>query len=417
MGNLRQHVDTYLDTALGHLGMSEELGRLLKTPHREVTVELPIRSSEGKPRVFLGFRVQHDRSRGPFKGGLRYHPRVTLEHFHALAQLMTWKTAVVGIPFGGAKGGIDCDPHALAPADLEVLTKRFTRRLGPLLGPDRDVPAPDMGTGEREMAWIYEAYSRDRGDEPGVVTGKPVVLGGSEGRDAATGRGVGLVTARALEAHGMELDGATLAIQGFGNVGSHLARFVASRGARVVAVSNASGGLFRGDGLDVEALVRARREARAANRTLDFADVDTPGEEVGAGDPLAVEAHVVVPAAIEGVLDEATAADVRARLVVEAANLPTTPGGDAVLAERGIPVVPDLVANAGGVTVSYLETVQNRARYRWPLERVNGELEEILDRAWREVRDRAAEEEVPYRTAAYAQAVERVEEATRLRGF
>ncbi|MDX1645453.1 MAG: Glu/Leu/Phe/Val dehydrogenase, partial [Thermoanaerobaculia bacterium] len=292
--------------------------------------------------------------------------------------------------------------------------KRFVRRLMPILGPDLDIPAPDMGTGAREMAWIFEAYSQQHGDEPAVVTGKPVELGGSPGREAATGRGVAQITGEAARAEGIESDGMRVAIQGFGNVGSFTAEFLRDQGASVVAVSNSEGGLFRGDGLDIDALGAARREAGG---DFDLAEADASGEPISNADLLALEVDVLVPAAIGGVLDESTAADVDARLVVEGANMPTTPGGGAVLAEREIPVVPDILANAGGVTVSYLEWVQNRQRYRWSEERVDDELAEVMSQAWSDVRARAAEDEVSYRLAAYAIAVERVEKATALRGF
>lgn len=404
----------YLDRAFAALEIGADERTLLESPHLEVMVELPLRLHDGSLRVFHGYRVQHDRSRGPFKGGLRYHPKVTVEHFRALAQAMTWKTALADLPFGGAKGGIDCDPKELSETELEILTKRFTARLGSLIGPDTDIPAPDMGTGPREMAWIYDAYSHLHGDSPGVVTGKPVELGGSPGRVAATGRGVVLTAGWAAAEQGFELAGATVAVQGFGNVGSHAAAFFHEQGAKVVAVSGAKGGLFAGDGLDVPRLMAQLADGLPEG---GVPELDIPAERIGSADPLTLPVDIVVPAAIEGVLTAANAGDVKARLVVEGANLPTTREAADVLAERGIPMVPDILANAGGVTVSYLETVQNRYRYRWPLERVWREQEEILRRAWEAVRDRAAADEVTYRTAAWILAVERVHQATVLRGL
>lgn len=404
----------FLDEALDHLGFGEEVDYLLRFPSREVRFELPLRRSDGSLAVLSGYRVQHDSSRGPYKGGLRYHPDLDLDHSRELARVMTWKTALVDVPFGGAKGGIACDPSRYDDAELEVLTKRLVRRLMPILGPDLDIPAPDMGTGPREMAWIFEAYSQHHGDEPAMVTGKPVELGGSPGREAATGRGVAQIAAEAAAVEGIDVDGMAVAIQGFGNVGGHAAEFLRDRGAAIVAVSNSNGGLFRGDGLDVDALAAARRKAGG---DFDLASAGIAGESIGNAELLALDVDVLVPAAIGGVLDEEAAGEVDARLVVEGANMPTTPDGAAVLAERDIPVVPDILANAGGVTVSYLEWVQNRQRYRWSEERVNDELAGVLGRAWSEVRQRAEEEEVSYRLAAYAIAVERVEEATALRGF
>ena len=407
-------LDIYLEAAFDALDLAPEERHLLRSPHLEVKIELPLRCSDGSPRVFHGFRVQHDRNRGPFKGGLRYHPDVTLGHFLGLAQLMTWKTAVVDIPFGGGKGGINCDPKELSEDDLETLTKRYTDRMASLLGPDLDVPAPDMGTGPREMAWIYDAYSSQHGDTPGVVTGKPIELGGSPGRVEATGRGVALTAGWAADAEGIEIEGARVSIQGFGNVASHAARYFADMGSKVVAVSGAGGGLFDGDGLDVEALFDARERA---GEGTSVPDLDVEAERIGTADPLTVECEILVPAAIEEVITEENAGDVEAKLIVEGANMPVTCEAADVLAERGIPVVPDILANAGGVTVSYLETVQNRQRYRWKRERVDREQEDVLERAWNTVRERAEEGGVRYRTAAWAVAVERVREATGMRGF
>lgn len=406
--------DTFLDEALRRLGASPEVRQLLRGPYREVKVELPLRRDDGDLAVFRGYRVQHDQARGPFKGGLRYHPEVDTDHFRGLGSVMTWKTALADVPFGGAKGGIDCDTHELSARELESLTKSFVDKIHELLGPNRDVPAPDVGTGPREMAWIVQQYSKRSGHEPGVVTGKPIQLGGSPGRVEATGRGVAMVTGWACEAHGIDLEGATVAIQGFGNVGSHAARFLAERGARVVALSDASGGIHRGDGLDVASLIS---QARATEGYVPVRDLDARGDALSNEGLLALDVDVLIPAAIEGVLHGGNAADVAADLVVEAANLPTDCEAAAVLRDRGVPVVPDILANAGGVIVSYLEWVQNRERYRWDEERVNRELESFLQDAWRTVSERARSEGIGYRLAAYVTAAERVWEATRLRGL
>lgn len=395
------------------LGLDEEIRLLLNTPFRVVEVELPLRRDDGSLAVHKGFRVQHDHSRGPFKGGLRYHPSVDREHALGLAQLMTWKTAVVDLPFGGGKGGIDVDPEAYSERELETLTKTFTTRLGNVIGPEKDIPAPDVGTGGREMAWIFEAYAKQHGAMPGVVTGKPVELGGSLGRVEATGRGVAFVAAWAAREEGLDLSEATVAVQGFGNVGSHAARFLQDRGCRVVAVSNRFGGILDEAGLDLAALIEARREAGGDVELTDAA----PGDALESGELLELDVDILVPAALEGAIHDGNVDAVRARVIVEGANAPVERSCDGTLDDRGVTVVPDILANAGGVTVSYLEWVQNRQRYRWTEERVNRELEETLSRAWDGVRRRASQEDVTYRKAAYAIAIERVIRAVELRGF
>ncbi len=406
--------ESFLTRALDHLGVEDEVRHLLRGPDREVVVELPLRDDDGELSVYHGFRVQHDNNRGPFKGGLRFHPEMDADHARGLATVMTWKTAVVGIPMGGAKGGIDCNPRELSDGELETLTKRFVRKMGPLFGPDLDIPAPDVGTGPREMAWIYSAYAATHeADAPGVVTGKPLEVGGSRGRTAATGRGVAMVTGWACEAEGIGLEGATVAIQGFGNVGSYLAKFLDEMGAKVVAVSDVEGGIHRGDGLDVETLFRQKEEGEIRS----VVESDVPHDDITNDELMALDVDVLVPAALEGAIHEGNVSDVRASLVIEAANLPVTCGADVRLEERGVHVVPDILANAGGVTVSYLEWVQNRQRYYWEEDRVNEELRDIMREAWDVVRDRVAAEGISYRLAAYLVAIERVQTATRQRGF
>lgn len=410
----RECSETFLTAALDHLGVEQEERQLLRGPFREIAVELPLRGDDGDISVFRGYRVQHDNARGPFKGGLRFHPDMDADHASGLAATMTWKTAVVGIPMGGAKGGIDCDPGSLSRAELETLTKRFVRKLGPLLGPDLDIPAPDVGTGQREMAWIYSAFAQfHEADAPGVVTGKPLEVGGSRGRTAATGRGVAMVTEWACEAEGVDVDDATVAIQGFGNVGSYLARFLDQRGADVVAVSDSGGCIHRDGGLDVDTLFRAKNGGRISSVTETGVDhTDWTNDQLVASD-----VDVLVPAALEGAVHGGNVDDVRADVLVEAANLPVTCDAHRELVDGGVTVIPDILANAGGVTVSYLEWVQNRQRYRWSEDRVNRELRSFMRDAWDAVRERAEEESVPYRRAAYLTAVDRVRSATRLRGF
>lgn len=401
-------VNYQFDRAARRLELSEDTQIALKTPHREVTVEIPIRC-EGKLCTFRGYRVQHDGSRGPMKGGIRYHPEVDLDHVRALASLMTWKTAVADLPFGGAKGGVDCDPRSMQPGDVERVTRRFTERMHLFIGPDRDIPAPDVNTGPEVMAWIVDEFAKYRGYTPGVVTGKPLELGGSVGRMSATGDGVGMITARALEDRGATVDGATVAVQGFGNVGSHAALDLARRGARVVAASDVGGGVFHGDGLDVDAL----RAAAAGDGVRAY---EGAHEEITNDELLTLDVDVLVPAALGGVITARNASDVRAGMIVEGANGPTTPAADRVLEERGIPVVPDILANAGGVTVSYFEWAQNSQHFRWTRERVAEELETILLRAYDDVTAQAEEAGVDLRLAAYMVGVRRVARARELRG-
>ena len=399
-----QATNRFLDRAFALLGLPERVETALRTPRRELRVELIVHRDDGATQSFLGYRVQHDNARGPYKGGLRYHPGVNADHVRALASLMTWKTAVVGVPFGGAKGGVACDPASLSLREREQLTRKLVDAIGPILGPDHDIPAPDLGTGAREMGWILDQYMTGHGFSPGVVTGKPVELFGSPGREAATGRGVVTVLAAFLEARGRTIEGGRFAIQGFGNVGSWTARLLAERGGKVVAVSDAAGGAFDGDGLDVAALA----EAVGGGTAVPEAGI---GEPLSNAELLALDCDVLIPAAIGGVLTGETARAVRAGVVAEAANDPTTPEGDEALRERGIAVIPDVLCNAGGVTVSYFEWVQNVQRYPWDEETVNGRLVERMETAYRAVTRYAADRETDLRTAALALAVERVVDA------
>ncbi len=405
-----QAVNRQFDRAADLLGLSEDLRIALKTPFREVMVELPLRCADGSLRTFSGYRVQHDNSRGPMKGGLRYHPEVDLDEVRALASLMTWKTAVVDIPFGGAKGGINCNPRELNATDIERLTRRFVSRIERFIGPQEDIPAPDVNTNAQVMAWIVDEYSKYHGYTPAVVTGKPVQLGGSLGRESATGRGVLFAAERAAADLGLDLRGASVAVQGFGNVGSWVAHFFHEAGARVVAVSDVNGGIYREGGLDVAAL---RAEVARTGSVVERAGV----ERIGNDDLLTLEVDVLVPAALGGVLHARNAPDVKARLVVEGANHPTTPDADEIFRERGITVLPDIFANAGGVTVSYFEWVQNLQQFRWPSDRVDGELRTIMDAAYNSIRRIARERATDLRTAAFVLAIERVGQAAELRGY
>jgi glutamate dehydrogenase (NAD(P)+) len=401
-------VNLQFDRAALRLELSEPLQVSLKTPFREVLVELPL-MVDGEVRTFHGYRVQHDRSRGPMKGGLRYHPQVDLDEVRALASLMTWKTAVVDIPYGGAKGGIDCDPRTLAPELVERLTRTFVERIHQFIGPHEDIPGPDVNTNPRIMAWIVDEYAKFHGYSPGVVTGKPLQLGGSEGRLSATARGLAIVTAAAAPGFGIDLRGATVAIQGFGNVGSWAAHFLAAEGCRIVAVSDVEGGIFAGDGIDP---ARARTVVEREGSVVAL-----EGERITNDALLALDVDLLVPAALGDVIHGGNAAAVRARLIAEGANAPVTPAADQILEERGIPVLPDILANAGGVTVSYYEWVQNLQQLRWSAERVDRELLGTMTTAWEAVRAVAAEHAVPLRQAAFMVAIRRVAEASAMRGI
>jgi len=409
-----QSGEQFLERAFDHLQIETHMRHLLRACYREVRFELPLKRDDGSMALFTGYRVQHDQSLGPFKGGLRFHPDVDMDHFVALARLMTWKCALLGLPFGGAKGGVDCDPEALSERELENLTKRLVTRLDMIIGPNRDIPAPDMGTGPQEMAWIVDAYAHRFGYAPGVVTGKPVSLGGSQGRLQATGRGVAQIAELAASANGLDIEEASVAIQGFGNVGSNAARFLHEAGAKVVAVSDVGGGRYQEDGLPLDRLFDNPKDSA---RPVSSGDVELSGDQISNEDLLELDVDILIPAAIGHVITRDNVENVKAGLVVEAANMPVESEADEVLAERGIHVVPDLLANAGGVTVSYLEWVQNQNRYQWSEEKVNRELKERMGQAWEETSSRAGEEDISLRLAAYSTAVERVINAIHLRGI
>ena len=407
--NNYENTNRLFDRGADAIDLPDDERLLLKTPFREVQVEVPVRMSSGEIEVFLGYRVQHNTARGPMKGGLRFHPHVDIDEARALASLMTWKTALVDVPFGGAKGGITCDPLNLTEKELEHLTRRFTTRIGLAWGLHTDIPAPDVNTNAQVMAWIMDEYSQRFGYTPGIVTGKPLSLGGSPGREAATGRGVSIITREAAREFDIELKGARVAIQGFGNVGSWTARLLTEMGATIVAVSDASGGLFAADGLAVDDLFNHCRE----RRTIEgFGS----GESISNDDLLTMDCDILIPAALGGSITKDNAKEIRARMIVEAANSPVTTIADAILEERGIPIVPDILANAGGVTVSYFEWVQNIQAFTWDEQHVNEQLENILSRAYQGVVHIMQEKKVPMRTAAFSIAIQRVAEAERLRG-
>ncbi|MDP7362708.1 MAG: Glu/Leu/Phe/Val dehydrogenase dimerization domain-containing protein, partial [Candidatus Latescibacteria bacterium] len=378
--NNYENTNRLFDKAADVIELDADIRKILKTPFREVKVELPVRMDDGHIEVFLGYRVQHNGARGPMKGGLRFHPEVDFDEVRSLASLMTWKTALVNVPFGGAKGGITCDPWQMSQRELEVLTRRFTSRMGLAWGLHRDIPAPDVNTNAQVMAWIMDQYSQRYGYTPGIVTGKPLGLGGSPGREAATGKGVSIATREVARDFDIDLKGARVAIQGFGNVGSYTGKFLHEMGAQIVAVSDASGGLFAGDGLPVTELFDHTYE----HRTIEgFGQ----GEALSNEELITLDCDILIPAALGGVITRENANDVRAKMVVEAANSPITTIGDAILNDRGIIVVPDIFANAGGVTVSYFEWVQNIQAMTWEEDDVNQQLERIMVKAYRDVTD------------------------------
>lgn len=410
--NLFENVNRQLDEAADILGFGQEIRELLKTPYREITVAMPIRMEDGSLRVFKGYRVQHNGVRGPQKGGLRFHPDLDLDEVRALASLNTWKTAVVNIPFGGAKGGIQCDPARMSAHELEMLTRRYISKLSMVLGPARDVPSPDLNTNAQTMAWVLDEYGRKNGYQPACVTGKPLELGGIQGREAATGRGVALCAREAwTRILGRDLDGARVALQGFGHVGSHAARFLHGMGARVVAVADQSGAVRRAGGLDPAALAD---HARAHRGTVAAFPGGEPFDPSGIWSQ---DCDILIPAALGGVLTEAVAPTVRARLIVEAAGAPTTPEADRVFRARDILVIPDILANAGGVIVSYFEWVQNLQQVHWDEAEVFEKEERILLQAFREVEARVAAHRCTWRTAALVLALDRVKTANELRGW
>lgn len=400
----------YFDQAARWLDLSDNMRTMLVTPDRELRVELSIERDDGRIGNFLGYRIQHDNARGPFKGGLRFHPHVDQDESRSLASLMTWKTAVVDLPYGGAKGGINCAPGELSRGELERLTRRFVQKIHDFIGPDKDIPAPDVGTDGQVMAWILNEYSKFHGFQPACVTGKPVELHGSPGREAATGFGVMIAAREMLKRQGKTIAGTSFAIQGYGNVGSFAARFLHENGGRVVAVSDAFGALIHPEGIDIPRLDRHVAEHR---RVVGFPDAEaTTNEQL-----LLLDVDVLIPAALGGVFDAAVAEAVRARMIVEAANGPTWPDADEVFQRREIPVVPDILANAGGVIVSYFEWVQNLQHFRWPLEQVRREQENRMVESFAKVYDLARKKGVSLRTAAYILAINRVGRARVLGGI
>jgi glutamate dehydrogenase (NAD(P)+) len=400
----------YFQKAADVLKLPDRLREILLTPIRVVKVDLVFDDDEGCLQHYLGFRVQHNKARGPMKGGLRFHPTMDEDHAAALANLMTWKTAIVDVPFGGAKGGINCDPNQMSERELNAVTRRFVEQTREIIGPTTDIPAPDVNTNAKVMGWIMDEYSKYAGFSPGVVTGKPLHLFGSEGRDEATGRGVMVVLDEALKERRKSWQDIRVAVQGFGNVGANAARLVAEQGAKIVAVADHMGGVSNDDGIDINALNAWVQEHRTVKGF-------SGGEPFNGPDLITWDVDVLIPAALEDAINEGNVNDVKADIIVEGANAPTSPVAHEALVQRGVLIVPDILANAGGVTVSYFEWVQNIQQFSWKKERVDQELTDMMRKAYAAVREVADEHSIDMRTAAFVLAIRRVGEAAKARMY
>jgi glutamate dehydrogenase (NAD(P)+) len=401
----------YFDRAADRMDLSDNMRRMLLTAKREVSVQVCVEMDNGELGTFVGYRVQHDDSRGPMKGGLRFHPEVDLDEVRSLAALMTWKTAVVNIPYGGAKGGIAIDPARLSLRELERITRKFIDGLHDMIGPDIDIPAPDMGTNAEVMAWIMNQYQKYHGFNPACVTGKPVELYGIPGREEATGRGVGIVAVKLLSRLGRKPAETRVALQGFGNVGSHASKFLREADFKIVAISDASGGYYRPAGLNVAQMLQYAREHR--NSLAGYTEAELISNE----ELLELDVELLVPAALGGVITAENVGRVKAPIIIEAANGPIWAEADRILEERRTVVLPDILANAGGVTVSYFEWVQNRQHYQWGINRVRQELDRALSESFEQVWELSVQRKVSLRTAAYMQGIGRVGRATILGGI
>ncbi len=400
----------YFNRACDRLELRDDLRAVFWTPYREVTVQIPVKLSDGKVHLYSGYRIQHNGARGPYKGGIRFHPQVDIDEVRALASLMTWKTAVAGVPFGGAKGGVNCPASELESQDLQKIARSFMDKIDKVLGPTRDIPAPDVGTNAQTMAWFMDEYGKLHGHTPAICTGKPINLEGSLGREAATGRGCVYMFREAAPQVGLSPADVTFAVQGFGNVGSWAARLMHQLGAKMVAVSDANGAIHAEAGIDPDDL---HAHIAAGGLITEF-----PGTEAMEPDDLVtVACDVLIPAALGGMIHEGNADRIQCRMLIEGANSPTTPAADEILHEKGVHVIPDVMANAGGVVVSYFEWVQNLQHFRWDEREVNDKLGTHMRRAYREVSGRAKGEGIGLREAAFVVGIERVVEASRTRGY
>jgi glutamate dehydrogenase (NAD(P)+) len=408
--NLYDVAVSQFNDAAERLGLSQPMRAILSRPKRELVVNFPVRMDDGNVEMFTGYRVQHNINRGPAKGGIRFSPFVSLDEVRALAMWMTWKCAVVGIPFGGAKGGVICDPRKMSRVELERMTRRYATEIAILMGPNSDIPAPDMNTNPQVMAWIMDTYSMHQGySVPAVITGKPLSIGGSEGRLEATARGVQVITRESMRDHNITPEDCSVVVQGFGNVGSITARLLYEMGCKIIGLSDVSGGVYNPKGINVPRALRYSKEHGALQGLPET-------EAVSNAELLELPCDILIPAALENQLTIRNAACIKARMIVEAANGPTTPEAELVLYDRGIIIVPDILANAGGVTVSYFEWVQDIQRFFWTESEINQRLESIMVRAYRAVQQKSDEQETNLRLGAYLLAVARVAEATELRG-
>lgn len=405
--------DHFLKSSFSKLGLEPEVQEILRTPQREIKVEIPIKLRNGNIKRYEGFRVQHNNLCGPFKGGIRFHPSIDMAHCRALAFLMTWKTALFNLPFGGAKGGISCDPNALEEFDLEILSKQFISKLAPLIGPDIDIPAPDVGTSESEMAWFFDSYSQGKEYKPGAVTGKPLNLGGVDGRTEATGKGVFYTTRLAAHSYDWLMDKIKISIQGFGNVGSHAAESLFNTGAKIIAVSDVKGAIFNPDGLDIATLLEETR----SKKINSVVDSQIKNEKLTHEDFFKVDVDILIPAALEAAITIDNVKDLSAKMIIEAANMPLTQGADIYLNAKKIPIIPDIFANAGGVSVSYLEWCGNHQRFSWPKVKVFEYLKKSYESTWKKVESTIQSENISYRDACYLLAVKRVSDTLYQRGF
>jgi len=405
------NVTKLINDVCDRMNIAEEWRSRLSECERELIVHFPVRMDDGGVKVLTGFRVVHNDTRGPAKGGIRYHPDVTLDEVRALAALMTLKTAVVNIPYGGAKGAVVCNPKLMSKGELERLTRRYTSEISILIGPDRDIPAPDVGTNPQVMAWIMDTYSMIKGYSVlGVATGKPVMVGGSKGRFGATGRGCMVSTKLAAKQLNIDIHGATVAVQGFGNVAYSAAKLLAGEGCQIIAISDSKGGAYNTKGLDLESLLKYKKQTGSV---VGFADAET----VTNAELLTLPCDILVPAAIEDQIVKANAADIKARTIVEGANAPTTPEADKILSDNGVFVVPDILANAGGVVVSYFEWVQGLQAFFWSEDEVNRQLETVMHNAFHEVLEMSQQEKVNMRNAAYMLAIKRIADTMEARGI
>ena len=407
--NNKKASDDQFNRAADLIGLDETIRTSLNVPDRELMVEVPLRKDDGTIESFRGYRVQHNNSRGPFKGGIRYHEEVDLDEVRSLAALMTWKTALVDIPYGGGKGGISVNPSTLSELELERLSRRFFRAINPIIGVNRDIPAPDVNTNPQIMAWFMDEYGMINGHTPGIVTGKPIELGGSLGRNAATGKGTAIIARETANLLNMDLEGASVVIQGFGNVGSFAGRFLNEMGSKIIAVSDVNGGLYDPDGLDITSLVDYNNN----NGTIKGF---SQGDLVSNKDILNIECDFLIPAALGGVIHKMNVEKLNCRVIIEAANGPVTPPADDILFKKGVYVIPDILTNAGGVTVSYFEWVQNLQQFQWTEEEVNEKLENKMVAAFNEVSSMMKSKKTSMRMAAFAVAIDRVAKSFELRG-